>query len=223
MLNTFKDHLIEAQLLKDEKLTRLGFLITGIVILLLVADIIYLNSILFQTHSSSLVTIEPSPGIAFIPSEAFSPTPTINRISPTSPPILTQAISPYVTRTQNTSVKDYYVPLGSGTNQSGDWEDVVGAQAIVDFGQYSNIKEIRFEASVTVPTANQSVWVRLYNKTDKHPVWLSDVAMGTNSSAYLTSSPIAYDTGEKLYQVQMKTQLQATANLTQARIHITLQ
>jgi hypothetical protein len=47
--------------------------------------------------------------------------------------------------------------------------------------------------------------------------------MEGGTSAYLISNPIAYDKGSKIYQVQMKTQLQYPANLTQARIHITLQ
>ena len=93
----------------------------------------------------------------------------------------------------------------------------------LDFGSYNRIKEVHFEASVYVPTANQSVSVRLYNVTDKHPVWYSEVTMAGGPSAYLTSPAVSYDTGTKLYQVQMKTQLQSTANLVQSKIHVTLQ
>ena len=112
--------------------------------------------------------------------------------------------------------------MGSGSSQAGDWTDVPGLEASVDFGKYKSIKEIRFEASISVPTANEAVWVRLFNKTDQHPVWFSEATMTGGASSYLVSSPITYDKGSKTYQVQMKTQLKYTANLTQSRIHITL-
>lgn len=223
MLDKFRDHLVEAQLLKDEKFTRLGFLIVGIVILLLLADIIYLNSIIFSFRPtlrnapvSSSLDLPATPTIIF---------PTLSPVydSPTPVPNLSVTAAEQKQEVQNVGgVKEYFIPLGSGTSYAGDWEDVTGVQANVDFSQYPNIKEVRFEASLSVPTANQSVSVRLFNQTDKHPVWFSEVSMNNNASAYLTSSPLAYDTGIKVYKVQMKTQLQSAANLVQSRIHITL-
>ncbi len=119
------------------------------------------------------------------------------------------------------AAKEYFVPLGTGTNATGDWTDVAGASAYVDTAQYPKIKNVVFEATVSVPTGNQTVYVRLFNATDKHPVWFSDVSMNTTGPLLLTSSPITLDKGNKLYQVQMKTQLKFTANLSQSRIHIT--
>ncbi|OGG34753.1 hypothetical protein A2363_03285 [Candidatus Gottesmanbacteria bacterium RIFOXYB1_FULL_47_11] len=119
------------------------------------------------------------------------------------------------------TAKEYYIPLGTGTNATSEWVDVVGASAYVDTAQYPRIKKVIFEATVAVPTGNQTVYVRLFNATDKHPVWFSEVSMNTTGPSALTSSPITLDKGNKLYQVQMKTQLKFTANLSQARIHIT--
>ncbi len=119
-------------------------------------------------------------------------------------------------------VKDYFISLGSGTSDAGDWTDVPGVSADINFGNYRSIKEIRFEVSIYVPTANETVSVRLYNMTDKHPVWNSEVTSNGGQTEILTSSPLVYDTGEKVYQVQMKTQLRYSATLVQSRIHIIL-
>jgi len=51
-------------------------------------------------------------------------------------------------QTQNSSqpqASEYFIALGSGTSESGDWEDVPGLEASVDFGKYPNIKEIRLK------------------------------------------------------------------------------
>lgn len=118
-------------------------------------------------------------------------------------------------------VREFYVPLGSGSNATDDWADVPGAQAYIDTTQYGSIKNVVFEASVSIPTGNQKAYVRLFNATDKHPVWFSDVSMEGGTGQLLISNSIALDSGNKLYKVQMKTSLKYTANLTQARVRIT--
>ncbi len=123
----------------------------------------------------------------------------------------------------STSVKEYYVPFGSGSGSSPDWQDVSGLQASVDSASYGNIKSVVFEASLHVPTSNEIVSVRLYNATDKHPVWNSDITfIGDSSSVFLVSPSINLDSGSKVYKVQMKTQLQSPAILDQSRLHITV-
>lgn len=209
MLFNIKDRLIAIRLKRDEKEIKIGFLVTGIVIFALLANVIYLNLAIFKKEPQ--VTSVQKPQESIIP--LSSPTP--------STPFVPVDLKSSNSQNSN-SIKDYFIPLGSGTNQASDWADVIGAKVTVDLNQYQNIKEIRFEASVAVPTANESVSVRIFNVTDKHPVWNSEVTMNSGSSAYLTSSPIIYDTGSKLYQVQMKTQLQDSATLTQGRIHIIL-
>jgi hypothetical protein len=116
--------------------------------------------------------------------------------------------------------KEYFVPMGTGTNATNDWADVVGASATVDTAQYPRIKKVVFEATLAVPTGNEVAYVRLFNQTDGHPVWFSELSMNTAGPILLISQPITLDKGSKLYQIQMKTQLQYPANLTQGRIHI---
>lgn len=118
------------------------------------------------------------------------------------------------------SAKEVYIPLGTGSGFMDDWTDITGAGAYVDSTQYRKIKKITFEATVQVPNGNQTVWVRLFNATDKHPVWYSEVSMDGAGPTALISSPINFDPGNKYYQVQLKTQLRFPANLTQSRIHI---
>ncbi len=144
-----------------------------------------------------------------------------------SKPSVLPTVSPIPTKSQNSSVssssvKEYYVPFGSGSGNSADWQDVSGLQAYVNSTSYPNIKSVVFEASLHIPTGNETVNVRLYNATDNHPVWNSEVYFNGNTSSVLaTSSNVTLDSGNKLYKVQLKTQLQFQAILDQSRLHIT--
>lgn len=144
-------------------------------------------------------------------------------------PTLTSSSSPTPTKTppvfsgsSSSVAKEYYVPFGSGSGSSSDWQDVPGLQAYVDSTAYQNIKQVVFEASLHIPTGNETASVRLYNATDGHPVWNSEVNFNGNTlSVFLSSQPVSLDIGNKLYKVQMKTQLQYPAILDQSRLHIT--
>ncbi len=118
------------------------------------------------------------------------------------------------------SSKEYFVPLGSGTGTSKEWADVSGAQAYIDSTLYPAGKTVTFEVTLTIPAGNQIVWVRLYNATDKHPVWFSELSMEGSGPRALISGPITLDSGKKLYVVQLKTQLGTLTNVLQSRIRI---
>ena len=134
-----------------------------------------------------------------------SPTPTVKPVSQA------QAV-PFV--------KEFFVPFGTGSNSSDDWQDVSGLKATIDTANYGSIKTVAFEASVRIPTGNETAYVRLFNATDKHPVWFSDVSLDGGTPQLLISKPITLDSGNKTYQVQMKTSLKFQAFLDQARLHI---
>ncbi len=130
--------------------------------------------------------------------------------------------TPAPVNNSSSQTKEYYVPFGSGSGSSSDWTDVPGLQASIDSSSYGTIKNVVFEASLHIPTGNQTVSVRLYNATDNHPVWNSEVNFNGNTSSVLSvSSSVSLDSGNKLYKVQMKTQLQFQAILDQSRLHIT--
>ena len=210
---------------KHERWATVLFILEGLIIIGLIADVVYLNMYIFKNQAAkpSSQTAHPTQVTDISPTQItqLSPTPCDTCANATPTQVQTPSKQGGTTIIQN-SVKDYYISLGSGTNQTSDWEDVPGAQAVVDFGQYGSIKNISFEASVYVENANEWVAVRLYNETDKHPVWNSDLMFNNGTAAYLTSQALAYDTGSKLYQVQMKTQLQYPATLAQSRLHILL-
>lgn len=117
-------------------------------------------------------------------------------------------------------VTEHVVPFGSGVSTADDWTDVPGLQAYIDSTRYVDIERVVFEASVYIPTGNQRVFVRLFNLTDKHPVWFSEVSHEGGQPQLLISQPVTLDPGNKLYQVQMKTSLKYKAELVQARVKI---
>lgn len=123
--------------------------------------------------------------------------------------------------TQTSVVKEFFIPFGSGTSSSQQWTNVGGLQAYINTANYSKIKQVTFEASVYVPTGNETVNVQLYNTTANHPVWNSQVFFdGGTTPELLISQPITLDPGNNLYQVQMQTQLTYPAVLGEARVHI---
>ena len=117
-------------------------------------------------------------------------------------------------------VKESLITLGTGSNTSTDYENVATTQVYIDPSKYGTIKSVKFEVSIAVPTANQYVYVRLYNVTDKNPVWNSEMYMSGGPSAYLESGEITLTKGNKLYVVQIKSQLKHLTNLNQARLRI---
>ncbi len=123
------------------------------------------------------------------------------------------------TTTTSTS-QDTYISLGSGSNATDDWSDLPNAQEYIDSTKYYGIKTVTFEASVKIPTGNQTAYVRLFNSTDKHPVWFSDISLEGGTPKFLISKPIELNSGNKLYQVQMKTSLKYTSIVDKAWVHI---
>jgi len=127
-----------------------------------------------------------------------------------------------IVQSSGPTVKEYFVTFGPGSSIANDWTDVTGLQAYVDSTQYGRIKSVVFEANVFIPTGNETAYVRLFNATDKHPVWFSEVSLSGGQPQLLISQPITLDPGNKLYQVQMKTSLKYQANLAQSRLHISV-
>ncbi len=113
------------------------------------------------------------------------------------------------------------IPFGSGVNSTDDWQDVSGAQTYIDSTKYGRIKKVTFEAYVRIPTGNQTAYARLFNVTDKHPVWFSEVSLTGGTPQLFISGAITLDSGNKLYQVQMKTSLKFQAFLDSSRVRIT--
>lgn len=145
-----------------------------------------------------------------------TPVPTAALNIPTPIPPVTSAPAPAAV------AKEYFVPFGQGQTTATSWTDVPGLLAYVDSTKYPNISSVIFEVSVNVPNGNQTAWIRLYNKTDGRAVFNSEMSWSGGGEQFLTSQPLTMDFGNKLYSVQMKTQLGSLTNLDSSRLHITL-
>ncbi len=113
-----------------------------------------------------------------------------------------------------------YIPLGTGTTSKTDWEDITSTDTTLDPSNYVSIKEVYFIASLKNPTQNGSVVAELYNVTDKHPVWNSQVVMNGPVTQTITSPIITLDNGNKLYRVKLKSTLGYQVSLDNAKIKI---
>jgi hypothetical protein len=120
-------------------------------------------------------------------------------------------------------VKEVYIPLGTGSTRSQDWEAISGAEAVIDPVNYPAIKSMIFEASVRIPTGNGQVSAKIFNVTDQHDVWYSEIVSEGPVSQRQESKEINLASGRKLYRVMMKSSMGYEAILDSARIKIILQ
>lgn len=214
MISYVRDRFLNLRLRRDEKEIKIGFLVTGGISVFLLANVIYLNLLIISNNSTA-------PKIAA--SVVNTPTPTASSSAATNPQT-SHTIQPQTvnsTPLTNISTKDYYINLGSGTNQSTDWTDVQGTFSTFDIAGYPNTKEVNFETTINVPTANGTVSVRLFNKTGNVAVWNSERTVQSQANGdLLISQPLIYDNGPRLYSVQIKSQLGVPATLVQSRVHI---
>lgn len=190
----------------------------------LLVDIVYLNWVVFFHPKQTTALVTP------IQSPTPAPTSTPNTCSNSCLAAIQQATqsatavaktAPQSQQQTSSGSQEFYVPFGSATVTSTTMQTVSGLQAYVNTANYPPIQQVFFEASVSVPTGNETVNVQLFNSTAQHPVWFSNVFFnGGTTGQLLTSQPITLDPGNNLYVVQMQTQLTFPAVLEQARLHI---
>ncbi len=123
----------------------------------------------------------------------------------------------------NQSIKEYYIPLGTGSTTSDSWQDQTGTDTTINTVDYNSIKEVYFEVNMHIPTKNGQVQARLYNVTDKAIVSGSTVSTDAGVSTKIVSPKINLSLGSKTYRVQMLSTLKYQANLDLARIRIVTQ
>jgi len=195
-------------------------------VFLVLLNLLFLDLLIFRNPKTEIIERTVSMPIisnvcpASCLSEISNATKSAALLSPTAKPTPTPTVK-LTSQTQTSSfVKEFFVPFGSGSNSSDDWQDIGGLKATLDPANYGSIKTVIFEATVRIPTGNETAYVRLYNATDKHPVWFSEVSLEGGTPQLLVSKPITLDSGNKTYQVQMKTSLKYPAFLDQSRLHI---
>lgn len=113
-----------------------------------------------------------------------------------------------------------YVPLGGGHTSQDQWEDLKGIEGYINTESYPPMTNVYFEVALKIPTKNGKVSARLYNVTDNHPVWNSEVSTENETSTFIGSRSLQLDPGNKLYRVQLKTSLRYDSILDFSRIKI---
>lgn len=183
----------------------------------------YLEQLLEEKSSEVKEISTPqvtNPVISYCPSkclaEIITATASVSLKSPVVPTVVTK------TTVIDSGVKEYFITLGTGSVETSEWVDVPGVTASINKSVYKSIKTVTFEASLEIPTGNGTGYVRLYNVSDRHPVWFSEMSMEGFTGKLLTSPAIQLDDGNKVYQVQIKNSLRALTKLNQARIRILL-
>ncbi len=199
-------------------LTVISLMILNLLILNIYVGLNY-KTVFQSTFTKQEKNISPPPSSTQSNNQSCSPGCTTN-INEMGEMIKTYAEN-VASSQEATRATEFFIPLGAGTTNSGDWTDITGAEAVIDSSKYGKIKKVTFDVSARSPNNNQIIYVRLFN--DSNQAWVSnsevDFPSGT-TQYYLPSSPITLGYGVKLYKVQMKTQLLFPAVLDQARIHI---
>jgi|GEM_PF-4376208 len=153
-------------------------------------------------------------------------TPTVTSAPPppgsTATPTFTPTPSPSPAPSQS-FVKEYFVPMGSGSGNAADWTTVPGLEVTLDPADFGKITRVYLEVTLRIPTGNESVSVRLHNASNFQDVSGSEMSLSNGTPTLLTSSPLTLFGGKNTYQIQMKTQLQYPAYVDQARLRINVQ
>lgn len=141
-----------------------------------------------------------------------------------SPIVKTETVVEKQTQTiVQTAQKEIFIPIGSGSTFKSDYEDLAGLEVTIDSGKYGAIESVVFEASLWVQDGNGKMFTQLYNTTDKHPVWFSEISTSSSKAILAASPKITLDNGARTYRVQAKTNLTAySARVENARIKIVL-
>lgn len=123
----------------------------------------------------------------------------------------------------SSQAKEIYIPLGQGSTESQEWVEIPGAEAVINKNNFLKIKSVIFEVSLRIPTGNGRVYAKLFNVTEKHDVWFSEVWAESSQSKREESKPLTLGSGRHLYRVMMKSTMGYEAILDQARLKIVLQ
>jgi uncharacterized membrane protein len=143
-----------------------------------------------------------------------------NAIASITPVVVTTA--PAQQTTSSGGAQEFFVPFGAASGASqGTYATLPALQAYVNMSQYSGVQTVTFEVSMTIPNGNQTAYVQLYNSTDGYAIPNSQMTMSGGTPQLLISPNLTLPAGNKLYQVQINTQLNSSINIDQARLHIT--
>lgn len=195
----------------------------GFILLLVAVNILLLDVMVF----SQTQTREP---VSIVADTTPIPTKPGEICSQACQTLITQAIEKRLRSQQDTSIaapptvnlstgKEFYIPLGVGSTRSTEYTELSGAEVYIDSLKYPNITQVTFEVFLRNPTGNGRTYAKLFNATDKHDVWFSEVYM-EGSTVTRKEATISLDPGNKLYRVILKSTLGYDVYVDAARIKI---
>lgn len=195
------------------------------VVLLVAVNLMWLDIIIFSQHKQEPVSVTAPPPPANT-DECGSACQKIIT-SEVAKQLETQLITPVIKQPAvpdvgSNSVKEYYIPLGSGMTRSSDYVALNGAEAYIDTSLYGPIKQAVFEVFLRNTTGNGQVYAKLFNVTDQHDVWFSEVFM-EGSPVTRKDTTITLEPGSKLYRVMLKSTLAYDVYVDNARVKIVTQ
>ncbi len=183
-------------------------------ILFLSFNVLILNLVVFSRHAEQAAVTVESVTPTVTPSASLTPTASP---SPTAIPLPVTKLS--ITPTGIPGVKEIYIPLGTGRTTNNEWEELPATEVAVNTANYPIISKVYFEVFMHITTGNGTMQAKLYNSTDRHDVWFSEVSM-TGDRVTRLEVPISLDAGNKRYKVMVKSSLKAEAVVDNARIKI---
>src|SRR3989344_6048851 len=122
--------------------------------------------------------------------------------------------------TQNQPVKEYYVPLGTGSTNSTAWVDLPGVEAYIAPSNYGTIVEMYLEVAIRVPTGSGQGFSRLQNVTDNNSLVESEDSYEGKAGKLFSSGKIPVPSQTRLYRMQLRSSLGAEVVLDNARIKL---
>ena len=200
----------------------------GLVGLILVANVLFLDIVLVENNRESLVE-----RVGMVEERLTS---LITRETQVTDEVVTGAdrevdekaeievaietSAPRQTTTASTGIiKEVLIPLGSGSTSSTEWSDT-GAQAYIDTTVYRNIEAAYFQASMRANSGR--VFARLLQKNESAVVPGSEIEHNTPQSGFIGSGEILLSAGNKLYVVQVRSGNGQEAFVENARVRLVL-
>ena len=122
-----------------------------------------------------------------------------------------------------TAQKEIFIPMGSGSTNSGTFADLAGTDVTVDTAKYSQIDSVVFEASIWVVGGNGRAWTQITNVNEKNPLIESQISGISGTGEVKASGKIPFPSGAKTYRIQAKTDItNFAAHVDNASLKITL-
>lgn len=129
--------------------------------------------------------------------------------------------SPAPVAKSTNGIKETFLYMGTGSSTSREWTTIDSASITFNPSTYGNIKEVRFEAGLSIISGEVSA--RLINKNSGAVYYDSTVTHNLSASEWKTSAPIYLPSGSATYAVQLRSSNGERANLDGARLKIMVQ